>query len=408
MDIVLTPTALILNLPPGYLCGIDLLSFTTSPRFLGIKGLPPGWHFLFTSATTGLSVRHGVWFRVEAPDSGPPDLAVKRWDPHKEELLEEKDKVELSRLEASLKSIWRERLTPYRQALPPASETVHNEEAQVTRRNDWIHLTDHIAPGLLTRMTNGEWNHWPFTSTSSAKRDMDRIPGLSEEVSATLPEKSLNFLPINLKETWRSGAVGRERTEAAKDRSWALGDIIRNHCTDAAETEIIGEMQVTFLMVLTLGNYSCLEQWKRLLNLVLTCQTAAKERSDLFARVLQVLRLQLQHCDDVEGGLFDLSDEGGSMLKQLLRTFRRGLDEVFDSQPSPVKDHFAELEAYLRTGHGWELGDSYVRSGLLELEDGERVEMDMNDLEDEDERGEYAPVVVDLESCDHSPSADPA
>ena len=33
---------------------------------------------------------------------------------------------------------------------------------------------------------------------------------------------------------------------------------------------------------------------------------------------------------------------------------------------------------------------------MLELEDGERVEMDMNDADEEDETGEYAPVVVEL------------
>jgi len=33
---------------------------------------------------------------------------------------------------------------------------------------------------------------------------------------------------------------------------------------------------------------------------------------------------------------------------------------------------------------------------MLELEDGEQVEMEMEEMEGEDETGDYAPVVVEL------------
>ncbi|KAI9826122.1 MAG: hypothetical protein M1832_000571 [Thelocarpon impressellum] len=377
------------------LCGIDLLSFTSSPRFHGIKNLPAGWHFVFTGATKSLSIRHGVWFRVESTGSGPAEVFVRKWDAQKEELAAEKDEAEILRWKANLGSIWKEGLTPYRQSATVAANDAG--EGFVEEKSDWGRLTDCITPSLLSRVTGGEWNDWTLTSASSAKVDRDVIPGLSEEESTSRPEKELNFLPVNLKQTWRVGAVGRERTEAAKDRSWALGDVIRNYCSWGEEKEVVGEMQLTFLMVLTLGNYSCMEQWKRVLNLVFTCQTAAKDRPDLFTRILQVLKLQLRHCDDVEGGLFDLRDEGGSMLKQLLRNFRRGMEEVFDgTEASEVQQSFAELEAYVKNELDWELGDSYVRTGVLELEDGEQVEMELNDLEGEDERGEYAPIIVDL------------
>ena len=54
------------------------------------------------------------------------------------------------------------------------------------------------------------------------------------------------------------------------------------------------------------------------------------------------------------------------------------------------------LEGFLRSEYGWELSDDFVRRGMLELEDGEQVEMEMDEMEAEDERGEYAPVIVDL------------
>ena len=72
--------------------------------------------------------------------------------------------------------------------------------------------------------------------------------------------------------------------------------------------DVLGELQFCFLMILTLNNYSCLEQWKRILELVFTSIEAIKRWPDFFVRFLSTLRLQLQHCQDVEGGLIDLSD----------------------------------------------------------------------------------------------------
>ena len=54
------------------------------------------------------------------------------------------------------------------------------------------------------------------------------------------------------------------------------------------------------------------------------------------------------------------------------------------------------LEGWLKEELGWELNDNFVRRGLLELEDGEQVEVEAGEMEEEDERGEFAPLVVDL------------
>ncbi|KAI9845049.1 MAG: hypothetical protein M1830_007570 [Pleopsidium flavum] len=324
------------------------------------------------------------------------DLIIKKWNAEKEELVAETDQPALLHWRANLGSIWKEGLTPYRQS---AATATGNEAEPVEEKHDWTDLTDSITEGVLSRITGGSSDDWTLTSASSAKQDMEDIPGLSTEDFE--PEQELRFLPVNLKQTWREGAVGRERTEAAQDRSWALGDLVGTHCR-GEESEIVGEMQFTFLMVLTLANYSCLEQWKRILGLVFTCKAALTERSGFYVKVLKVLKLQLQHCNDVDGGLFDLSDEGGALLKQLLKQFRRAVDDIFREEESTVKNELEELESYLRSQHGWELSDSYVRKGMLELEDGEQVEMEINDLEGEDERGEYAPVIVDLGGHGHS------
>lgn len=194
--------------------------------------------------------------------------------------------------------------------------------------------------------------------------------------------------------------MGKERTDAAQDRSWFLGDLIENHCQAknkrGREVEILGELQFVFLMVLTLNNNSCLEQWKRMLKLLLTCQQAVKERKVLFVELIRLLRVQLGQCPSAEGDMFGMNEARGGFLRPLLTNFRKYIDESAGTWKADLVEELDELQEYLEKEFGWQLEYSYVRRGFVDLEDGERVEMDMNDADEDDEQGEYAPVVVDL------------
>lgn len=386
----LTAAALLLDLPAGILCGIDLLSFTTSTQFRGIKDIPPGWHFIFTSETTSLSIREGFWFHILAESATTvPAVVVRKWDPLTGSLSSCEDP---GAYQTQLPGLWEKNLSPYRQS---ASKDAKPEVG------DWPALTQHITPRLVSHLLQND--ECMITSASSAKQDRDDIPGLTaEEVGE---EKELSILGIDLKKTWREGATGRERTEGALDRSWALGDVVERWQKRFPKAEdgwtrgdvILGQMEACFLMVLTVANYSCLEEWKRCLGLVLTCKRAVREREQWFASFLVLLRKQLERCKDVEGGLFDMSDEEGAQLKKWLKGFKTTLDQVFgENEGDEVKEEMEALEAFLKSEYAWELGDEFVRRGMLDLEDGEQVYMEIEEMDGQDETGEYAPIVVDI------------
>jgi A1 cistron-splicing factor AAR2 len=385
MESANSPVLLLLDLTPAALVGIDLLSFTTTPRFRGVKGVPSGLHFTYTGANAVVSERHGLWFNitsVKSDDSQQP-LVIARWDDNNENLLADTDATENLRWRANLGEFWREALTPYRQS----SATSENGEVE-----NWMTLTSCITPGLMNRIIGS--SRWNLSSGSSAVQDIEAIPGFSvSEISAEYQrDQILHFLAINLKQTWRPGATGRERSEAAQDRSWALLNLTPDL------DEIIGELQFCFLMLLTLNNFSCLEQWKRLLELIFTSTTAVAQQPDFFIRAIAALRLQLQHCKDAEGGLIDLADEGGSLLGSLLTRFRRGLERstMTGGNASDVIDELDDLEDYLREQHGWQFGGNFARSGMLEFEDGEQVRATTTAYDEDDEIGEFAPEIVDL------------
>ena len=395
-----TPTILLPNLPPKTFIGIDLITFTSTANFRGIRDLPTGWHFIYSGTTEALSLRSGAWFYIHGEQE--PEILVWQWDENTETLAPLRTQQDSLYYKANVGRAWasgglfrfRSRVTRGLSRVQAEDQADDEEEEEREGREDWHGLTQWLSPTVLSRIigtpTHDPDGHpsWRVSSGSSAARDSDEIPG----TEADTEEVAFSFLPIDLKRTWREGAVGRERTEAAQDRSWALGDVIEQ--AGGGEEHVLGELQFTFLMALTLLNFSCLQQWKRLLELVLTSRRAVVEREGLLCAVLRLLLLQLQRCEDLEGGLFalDPADEGGAFLRGWLVRVARAVDEVDAS--AAVRGELQRLAHWVEEELGWDLRpEGMVRKGLVQLEDGEEVELEMDGDEDE-ETGEYAPVVV--------------
>jgi A1 cistron-splicing factor AAR2 len=453
-----TETILLPRLPPRTLVGLDLLSFTSTEQFHGISDLPPGWHFLYTGTTESFSLRCGSWLYVgditsgtttsnttsiarysALGTSGQIEVRLWKWNEDTESLAPLRSDTDINRLEVMR---WKANLGGLRQMGTLFSYKKRERDGDYyedeegggddsdTVRSDWIKLTNRLSPEILSRILGNpivdddDRPSWNINSGSSAAEDAENIPGLSaaEEAEAkaqtTIGEQQLHFLPIDLKRTWREGAIGRERTEAAQDRSWALGDLIRRYSSSSqdektGEAQVLGELQFCFLMILTLMNYSCLSQWKRLLSLILTCSSATRERQGFFRDVLQLLRLQLRHCDDVDGGLFEMDgDYDANFLRKLLTDFRQSIQQQQQKQQAGdlrlISAEMDALEEWVRAEYGWELRkDSIMRRGMLQLEDGEQIEMEMSGADEDDETGEYAPVIVEMgdaaEAADEMP-----
>ncbi|KAK5939767.1 hypothetical protein PMZ80_008149 [Knufia obscura] len=432
-----TPTVIFVNLPPKTFIGIDLISFTSSPNFHGITNLSSGLHLIYTGTDASLSIRHGRWLNIQSQS----DLHVLQLNNELEHLepvptasataqnvlkrlpeLHARGLVDYAALrDASAKQARSQ--NPAQNAAEEEGDDEDDEHEQ-DAEDPWPRLTTHISRRLLSRIHSSadEDASWTLTSISSAPSDTEHIPGLSsnETQSALSETQTLNLLPIDLKQTWSQTAVGRERTDMARDRSWYLSHLIEMLQTPAAGSgdgevsqqvaarELLGEVQFTFLMVLCLANYSCLEQWKRILSVLFTCRNALLEVEGFFVEAIRVLRLQLGRVEDVEGGLFELADEMSSKwLRQLLKTFRTNVEEVFGDaaeagkgkpteRGKQLKEALAELEKWLREQYGWENEGNLLRRGMVQLEDGEMVELRMDGADEEDETGDYAPVVVEM------------
>ncbi|KIW91578.1 uncharacterized protein Z519_07545 [Cladophialophora bantiana CBS 173.52] len=413
MDARNSSTLVILSLPPKTFVGLDLVSFNSSPHFQGIAKIPWGIHFLYTGTDASLSIRQGRW--LDLSSANPVQVLGWNTDGETLQVVDLHDQT----AQNAIKSVSNGgRLVDYAALQNATSELSTREpkdddasqaaaEEGRAESKDWPALTTHISPSLLTRILSPDWI---ISSISSAPNDTETIPGLSHlEASNALHQLPLHLLPVDLKQTWADGDIGRTRTDRARDRSWYLGQLIEHAATrplpggrgggDEAAVgarAVLGELQFCFLMVLTLANYSCLEQWKRLLTVLFTCRTALDEAEAYFVQAVRVLRLQIKHVDDVEGGLFELRDESASAwLRTLWARFRRLVDDPEKGLRESLKREVDVLQRLFEEKYGWQSERDILRRGMLELEDGERVEVTMPGVDEDEETGEYAPVIVE-------------
>lgn len=409
-----------LNLPPKTFIGIDLLSFNSSPHFQGISNIPPGLHFLYSGTDASLSIRTGRWLNLSAQET---KQRVLQWNTETEnlDLLDDDDGAD----DATVSSSGNRGLVDYA-ALADATSDLAEKEARESRSADrlgidqdednneeednedatqspsaaWSSLSRHISPAALSRILSPSWT---VSSISSAPTDTESIPGLSHlEAENVLHQLPLNLLPVDLKQTWSEGDIGRVRTERARDRSWYLSSLIDSASPGAKDKtvgarQVLGEVQFCFLMVLTLANYSCLEQWKRLLTVFFTSRNALTEVEGYFVQMVKVLAEQMRHVDDLDGGMFELRDEAGSAwLRSMWAKFRASVEDEFEeSEATELKTAVQGLQSFFEGKYGWLNKQNTLRRGMLELEDGERIEVSMDGVDEDEETGEYAPVVVD-------------
>ncbi|KKY14323.1 putative aar2 family protein [Phaeomoniella chlamydospora] len=468
-------TVLFQSVPPQTLLTLDLISLTASPAFQGIRRVPPGLHFVLTGTDAGLSVRNGVWFQVPGADAGTSQRnIIFQWIPEEEHLVQIHDETSPAVLRGEGFGL-RDQLGG---GLVDYGFQNTNKDFD-DNLPSWQSLTQHINMDTLNRIllppqssssSPTDIPSWTITSTSSSIQDLEpEIPNLSSSRNpspstdfTTDDPSTLNLIPIDLRRTWPSTAIGRSRTLYARDRSWALSNLFTlaaeqspsstSNMTQTQRLELgahqlLSELQFCFLMVLLLGNFSCFEQWKRITGLIFTCKQAVREIEGWFILVLKVLEEQIRCLGTGEGGMFEagglgmmeevreefasgiadgmlgggagLLGGGEGRMRKLLMGWQKGIEEEgggggdekqkdgdtntghlqkSHDDTNQLKQEIGNLWRLLKEEFGWEdEGITVLKRGMVNLEDGEQVELEVEGADEDEELGEYAPVVVDLD-----------
>ncbi|KAF2964654.1 hypothetical protein GQX73_g8924 [Xylaria multiplex] len=396
------------GLPANFTIGCDTTSFNSAQSFPGFRDIPPGIHLIWVAPFESTSSRSGYWICTsESSGAQLRRVHVKQWDKYNEVLRDPTNQAEENeRLEQLVAH-----LSPYHlraadteslHKLAPSQEG-DNPSGLLGDQNIWYQLTFAIQPNLLSRVVGQSQNTWHVTTTDSVAGDT----GLAEEAQLYASGTShLQFtFPIDAR-LINPESTGQERTRQALDPTGWIIDKLEGANGDYCPGDLLGEFQFAFLVGMHLGNFSCLEQWFFLATrLIFRSYSLTIERPEQARNLIQTFHAQLLYNDRyLEGDVLELMPEHARKLQLALTTYKNRLSEKLSALRDlctpgqhAVGMAFKSLESWLLR-LGWDLRGEYVRSGNVMLEDGEMIQAELSDFEEEDERGEFAPLVVEMEN----------
>lgn len=390
---------LILDLPEVYTVGYDAVSFTAK-HFGGVRDLPAGPHLFWVAHPEAVSTRSGFWII----SSGENQIQVAQWDKFTE-VLSDAPHAE-ARIQADNLDSFYSKLVPHRDpsAIAGAAGELDRSRAAANLRI-WNQMTNRISKQMLHRITA----HWGPTWHLNT---MDRVRGallmtaemeLDRRISNPLLQtRELTFAFDQHSKTYSAQRIGAERTLEATDATSHVLSIVDDPDNPLPEEDVVGELQLAFTTGVHLGNEACMDQWwYMLLKLILKAYTLPTRRPTLATSLLRTVSAQLTYGSDwLDNPLLETGDPQARELRLSLVIYKRRLEEQLVGASSPelteVGATFSRLESVV-TEFGWDIRAEYLRKGKVVMEDGEEVELEMKELQAEDERGEWAPEVVELD-----------
>ncbi|RYC65825.1 hypothetical protein CHU98_g381 [Xylaria longipes] len=379
------------NLPANFTVGCDTTSFNSAKPFPGFRDIPPGAHLIWDDTQLGR-------------------VYIRQWDEFNEVLSDPAGPAKEQLQNESLEQKFAH-LSPYdlRAASTKSSHKLALSQGDeippdlLGDQNIWYQLTFAIQPNLLNRITGQTQDIWHVSTTDGVAGDTASAEEAQLYASGT---SRLRFtFPMDAR-LINPDATGAERTRQALDPSGWVIEKLEDPNSDYQPEDLTGEFQFAFLVGMHLGNFSCIEQWFYLATeLIFRSYSLTVDRPQQARSLIQTFHAQLLYNNRyLQGDVLDLMPEHARKLRLALTTYKTRLDEKLQAlgdlstpDQQAVSIAFSSLESWLLR-LGWDLGSDYVRLGNVMLEDGEMVQAELSDFEDEDERGEFAPTVVEMEN----------
>jgi len=283
------------DVPPATEFGIDTHSWNTGQKFLGVKMIPPGLHFIYYSAVN-------TKFRDTAPRSGlfhwfkKGELVAFRWDASTETLVDDVSEQDKDNMKADVRNL-DHRLAPY----PYQSY------------NKWLMLSSRIKKEKMEKMVPEEKLISSVTemiNDPEGTKDSDNLTDLTPR-----PGTNINYTQIPLSR-YPPNPSAMEITKHNLDRSYQLELFIQQL---GAEEDVLAELQFSFLCFLVGQNYSSFEHWKQLVDLLCGCADSILKHPKLFQDFITDLYFQMV---EIPSDFFvDIVSQNNFLVKALTNFF---------------------------------------------------------------------------------------
>ncbi|ORY81556.1 A1 cistron-splicing factor [Protomyces lactucae-debilis] len=264
------------NIPPGSHVGLDLHSWQSGPNFRGIKDVPEGIHCLHVTIADVSLTKYAVWLDIKTSVT-----TAFAWRSAEQKFVKTSSNQSMGPNEEM-----------FFVACPP--EPDRHFEA----------LSKHLGADTVSRFVKLE-SVLTSTSTSNVDPFADELKRIDTTVITGSGEYALTFTPIDLKRSWRPGAIGRELTDQSLDKSWLLHDTL-SRCSGA--DGFLAEFEFCTLSVLLYGSLAACDHFNTMLLLVANSKTALLTNPAFFEGILDLLHLQMQQVpEDLFADFFALN-----------------------------------------------------------------------------------------------------
>ncbi|KAF9191032.1 a1-alpha2 repression [Haplosporangium sp. Z 767] len=390
--------------------------------------------------TTGGDVRIGFWHLFESGE-----VVVMKWNAYNEEMELEKDQEQLARYKAGIQEF-----DPFLGAyplLPPSStypawlkladhikkptiERVFHADGFVNSHDDQLQEELSRAEKIIHRQQEADKKKTeaeglsiqPRTTTTIQEEVEEHVTELDQgsqavknelhaldqranetgtQLETNIKDVSVAFTPINLRSSFRKGAIGEEVTRYSLDKSWLLNNLF----TTVYESDVsafLGEYQTAFVTMLLAYHLGAFRQWKSMT--ILACQSTEAITSPnytrFFSEFIQVLHNQLASIPssffmDLLFASPDEDDMTANFLELALKTMGRSIQSgLRRGHCSELRRPMRELQKTVLESFEWKIpGDFKKVEKVVEITPD--VEMVSDEDDDYEEEGEYAPVIVE-------------
>lgn len=318
------------DVPRGTEVGIDMQSWNTGDRFLGIKLIPPGLHFVYYCAVNTAD-------RSTAPRTGffhsfkPRELVAMRWDTTTEMLVDDVSEEEKEGMLSGVKNIDRN-LGAY----------------PLQSWSKWVSLSSRLSEGVVQRLS-------PATGRICAVSDMlpDQIGEAQAEAGMPSliprPGTEVRFSQIPRKK-YPENATAAEITKHSLDTTHQLDTFMS---VLKSQSEVLAELQFAFLCFLVGQNYDCFEQWKLLVSMLCGCRDGLLKYPGLFVDFISDLHFQMQEVP--EDFFVDIVSQNNFLVNSLTDLFEN--IRVVEGVDRKLQKRAANFENYLSKRFGWCFSD---------------------------------------------------
>ena len=233
------------NLPPGTEFGCDMKSWNTGEKFLGLKMIPAGIHYIYYSPVSkdkDVAPRRGFFIHID-----PGQVLVHRFDPDNEEIVDDVSSEEMDRFRSNLKNI----------------------------------------DGNLGVYPYNSWSKWVSLSNRIDLPSITKYKCINDGNSLDV---GYQFTDIP-KQKYPDEANAAEITKYSLDSSYQLEKFLQHHSQIEA---VLTELQLSFILFLIGQDFDSFTQWKLIIDMLCNCGDALLKYSKLYKSFLNDLHFQVR------------------------------------------------------------------------------------------------------------------